>query len=118
MKHLIGTLSILAVSTVDLSAAPPAWWSEQTTRILQVNGQADNYAPANLGQLKHVAKMAKIYLDAQFSEVGGAGAQIDSLVASFGANAGQTADNYAPVNLGQLKAVGKVFYEQIGRAHV
>ena len=93
-----------------LIAAPPAWWSDPATQILDPIAPAANYAPANLGQLKNAATQAKKHLDQQLSAVGGAGPAIDSLVAGFQKH---TPDNFAPVNLGQLKAVAKPFYARL-----
>lgn len=97
-------------------AAPPAWWSDPQTQVLDTANPAtleDNYAPANLGQLKHVAKQAKAHLDANLP--GGAGTSISTVVAGFGGNltAEQRLANYAPINLGQLKSVAKPFYDRL-----
>ena len=104
----------LFVSLLAVSGAPPAWWSERGV----VNGQpADDYAVANLGQLKHVASKAAAELNAHLP--GGAGAEIDNLVASWRAApaAGVTRDDFAAVNLGQLKAVAKRFYDRLISVH-
>lgn len=104
-------------------AAPPGWWTEPATRILAPDTAPDNYAPANLGQLKHVASQAKKHLDQTLAAVGGAGPAINDLVASFEPRAGQNYTpgqlaafreaNHAPANLGQLKAVAKPFYDRL-----
>ena len=93
-----------------LLAAPPGWWSDPATQILDPNALPNNYAPANLGQLKHAATQAKKHLDQRLATVGGAGPAINNLVAGFQKN---TPDNFAPVNLGQLKAVAKPFYARL-----
>ena len=115
-------LTILFAGT-SLHAAEPLWWRSAATGIFVPNAPSDNYAPANLGQLKHVAAQAKRHLDLELQAVGGAGPAIDALVASFESHPGQTyppaelaalkAANYAPINLGQLKAVAKVFYTRL-----
>ncbi|MBC2595669.1 Ig-like domain-containing protein, partial [Ruficoccus amylovorans] len=64
------------------------------------------YAPANLGQAKHLAKAA--YLEMESQETGSAGSEVASMVANFSTNPGI---NYAPLNLGQLKALAKPFYD-------
>ena len=111
---------LLGTPFVPPAYAPnPAWWSDPATRILNnaPGVTPDNFAVANLGQLKHVATMAKTYLDQQLSTVGGAGPVIEALVASFIPVGGHTTDsragNYAPINLGQLKAVAKPFYDRL-----
>ena len=94
----------------------PEWWTEPDTRIIQPGRISDNYAAVTLGQLKHVAKQARDYLE--ISGNGGAGSVINALVESFetyDAN-DPTQDPqkfYAPVNLGQLKAVAKPFYDRL-----
>jgi len=103
-----------AICVTALWAAPPAWWSQQQVLdSLHPASVDDNYAPANLGQLKHVAKQAKAHLDASLP--GGAGTAIDTLVTGFGGNltTEQRDANYAPINLGQLKAVAKPFYDRL-----
>ena len=107
-----------------LLAVAPSWWSDTGTQILEEEGSEENYAPANLGQLKHVAKMAKEHLDE--SVAGGAGSTITTMVAGFEPRAGMgytqpqidvfLAENYAPINLGQLKAVAKPFYDRLKEA--
>jgi hypothetical protein len=113
---------LLAAFVAQLPAAQPAWWTQDATRILPTPPVApDNYAVANLGQLKHVAAMAKKHLDDKLSTVGRAGQAIDDLVAGLEPRAGSTPSqiiasreaNYAPVNLGQLKAVAKPFYDRL-----
>lgn len=107
-------LPLIAVSV--LFAAPPAWWTGAGTRIVEEEGEESNYAPANLGQLKHVAKMAKTHLDASLP--GGSGTSVSGLVAGFvtGTAPEEIALNYAPLNLGQLKAVAKPFYDRLHEA--
>lgn len=113
----------LGLLCAELSAAPPAWWTDAAggTRIL--DGTPNNYGPVNLGQLKHVAKMAKIHLDAKLAAIGGAGPTIDAMVGAFEPRQGQgytpeqiaafIAQNYQAINLGQLKAVAKPFYDRL-----
>lgn len=119
MRIFLPILLLLFGATTLL--APPAWWSDPQTAILNDDAEENNYAPANIGQLKHVAKQAKTHLDLNVS--GGAGSAIDTLIASFEPRAGQgytqqqiddfIADNYAPINIGQLKAVAKPFYDRL-----
>jgi hypothetical protein len=98
-----------------LFAAPPVWWSDSGTKVLDSNLTPNNQGPVNLGQLKNMAKMARIHLNNRLSGSGGAGGDIDSLVAGFGTNltSAQKADQYKPINLGQLKYVAKWFYTRL-----
>jgi|GEM_PF-5829976 len=112
------TASLLAASS---QAAPPAWWSDSQTQILA--GTSDNHAVANLGQLKYVAKQAEKYLNLKLAPAGGAGDTIRQMVSNFEPLEGQEyteaqiaalrKENYAPINLGQLKAVAKPFYDRL-----
>ncbi len=122
MKRLSLAFAVFACFAGLLFAVPPAWWSEEGTRVLDPDiSDADNHSPANLGQLKHMAKQAKMHLDAALP--GGSGPAIASLVEAFEPRIGQgytqaqidafREQNYAPINLGQLKAVAKPFYERL-----
>jgi hypothetical protein len=99
-------IAVLVFLGVPAYAPPPAWWSGQG---LIGSGPVNNYAPANVGQLKNVAKGAKAHLDASFSQSGGAGPEIDFLVSHFSTGA----TNYQVANLGQLKMVAKPFYDRL-----
>jgi hypothetical protein len=104
---------LLVVSGAGLQAATPIWWPNNGTQ----QDPALNYAPANLGQLKNMAKKAKLHMDATL--VGGAGFSVNAMVASLGPDNGvsytpaELAANYGPVNLGQVKAVAKPFYDRL-----
>ena len=123
----IRTLSIfwlLLLSGSLLFAASPSWWSHVSTQVVDEEADEENYAPANLGQLKHMAKMAKTHLDMVL--FGGSGTSVGPLVESFEPRSGMgytqpqidafLAENYAPINLGQLKAVAKPFYDRLMEA--
>lgn len=92
------------------TAVAPEWW--QTHSVL--NGSpADDYAVANVGQLKNLAKKAA--LEMNDSLPGGAGDAINTLIASWSAApaAGVARDDYAAANLGQVKAVAQLFYDRL-----
>jgi hypothetical protein len=89
-------------------AGAPSWWSERSVLVSGAN--ADDYAPANLGQLKNIAKAAVAEMDAKFS--GGAGDELNSMVNSWSTPGPQTND-FAPLNLGQLKNVARPFYDRL-----
>jgi alpha-tubulin suppressor-like RCC1 family protein len=89
-------------------AAAPAWWSERGVTVN--NATPDDYAPANHGQLKNIAKAAVAEMDAKLS--GGAGPELHTLVTSWSIPSPQTND-FAPLNIGQLKNVAKPFYDRL-----
>lgn len=111
----------LLFSGTALFAPPPGWWTGEETRIIDENADPSPLSSVNAGQLKHVAQMAKKHLDANL--VGGAGSAIDSLVGAFEPQEGVSytqaeldaiqAAQFSPVNLAQLKAVGKVFLDRL-----
>jgi len=125
MKRILTLAGVLCVSIVPaILAANPSWWTDSGTAIIDSEASHDaseNYAPANLGQLKNVAAKAKLHLDNYLPQK--AGSQIDDLINSFEPRSEQgytqaqidafIADNYAPINLGQLKAVAKLFYDRL-----
>lgn len=106
MKSIFLGAMALALSFAICQAAEPAWWGQ---RGVKSAAPASNKSPANLGQLKWVAKQAKLEFDSKFASYGGAGATITQLVNGF--QAGQL--NYSPANQGQLKAIAKLYYERL-----
>jgi hypothetical protein len=89
-------------------ANAPSWWSQRGVFVAGAN--ANDYAPANQGQLKNIAKAAVAEMDAKLT--GGAGVELHNLVNSWSNPTVQPHD-FAPVNLGQLKTVAKPFYDRL-----
>lgn len=97
-------------------AQGPSWWISRGA----VNGTAEDYAIANLGQLKWMATKAKEELDSFVP--GGAGTAVNALVDSWSTLqpdgsrvpvvTASTSD-YAPANLGQIKAVAKPYWDRL-----
>ena len=94
----------------------PTWWYDGSipgVSIVSNDGSgatANNYAPVNLGQLKWVATRAKAYLDVQLASQGGSQIDLTTLFpamppATDPGYAAAVQANYAPTNLGQLKAL-------------
>jgi hypothetical protein len=103
------SLALAAMVTVPLLLyAAPGWWSQHN--VLTQNAASDDYAPANHGQLKNIAKAAVAEMDAKLP--GGAGTELRSLIAGWSSPTAQTND-FAAVNLGQLKTVAKPFYDRL-----
>jgi Bacterial Ig domain/Bacterial TSP3 repeat len=89
-------------------AAAPGWWSQRG--VVNPNAAPDDYALANQGQLKNIAKAAVAEFDAHLP--GGAGDSLHNLVNAWSQPDPQRND-YAPINLGQLKNVAKPFYDRL-----
>ena len=95
------------------TAVAPDWWS--TRGVLAPGVAADDYAVANQGQLKNLAKQAALEMNAKLS--GGAGPEINALITAWSTPTPQT-DDYAAVNQGQLKNVAAPFYERLAVAQL
>jgi hypothetical protein len=61
MKKLLPLLGLCLLAAV-VWAAPPAWWTEPATKIIDPDATESNSAPANLGHLKNVATQANKHL--------------------------------------------------------
>ncbi len=97
-----------------IEASDPGWWTDPATRIIDpahTDPDRGHRSPANLGQLKHVAAMARAHLDTYLPD--GAGPEIDALVAAFDSPEQSDDDPYAPVLIGQLKALAKPYYDRL-----
>jgi hypothetical protein len=104
-------LVALAASALSAQTAP-AWWIER--EVLIPGATADDYAVANVGQLKFIASKAALEMDATLPP-GGAGSAVNGLVFDWkNPPAGAPpADDYAVLNQGQLKYVAKLFYDRM-----
>ena len=107
---LAGLGSFVAGTTLASPNPPPprtgypSWW---TNRSVVVSAALTNdYAPANLGQLKWFARQACVELDGHFP--GGAGSNAWGMVLAF-----STTNNHRPVNLGQIKVVSSALYARL-----
>lgn len=102
MKHFLLVFCLVAGGAWHASGGP-LWWA---SRGVTANGSTNDYAAANAGQVKWMAYSAAAEFDAVLP--GGAGPEIAALVAGFSAT-----NNYLAVNVGQLKAVGQLFYDRL-----
>jgi hypothetical protein len=102
------TLTVIALVPLLLYGSAPSWWTQRG--VLVQNGNSDNYAPLNQGQLKNIATAAVAELDARLG--GGAGDELHALSSSWTTSTGATND-FAPVNVGQLKNVARPFYDRL-----
>lgn len=101
---LSAILVALCIVGLSLAVDYPPWWIERGV----VNQQAavNDYAAANLGQLKWIASNAYNHLEAHLP--GGAGQAVHDMVSGW-----SKVNNYQVINLGQLKNVAKPFYDRI-----
>lgn len=93
-------------------SAVPDWWAERN--VIDPNVDEVNHGVLNTGQLRWMSRQAGAELNAvlQGSEAPSfVHPQPDTVV--LGANA----EAFAPVNLGQLKAMAKPFYDSINALH-
>lgn len=102
----------VCIDDVSITAAAvgggPTWW--YTRNVTDNAASTNDYAAANQGQVKWIATQA--YLEMQGTLSGGAGATVSNLVAGFSAS-----NNYQSVNVGQVKATAKPFYDRIRELH-
>jgi hypothetical protein len=111
-------MSIRAFSIAGLMAAvagclcaTPGWW---TTRSVLSGGSADDYAAANIGQLKYIATKAAEELNATLPA--GEGSPITNLIASWSPTlTNPNRDDYVVLNQGQLKSVASLFYDRLAQ---
>jgi hypothetical protein len=97
---------IFALAT-ELNGVQP-WWILRD--VVKVDQPSDDFAMANLGQLKNFAHSAMDEMNATFTL--GAGAEIQALIDSWNmtTSGSDTADDYAAANLGQLYHTVAPFY--------
>jgi hypothetical protein len=106
--RLAASLALVTVVPLLLHADGPSWWSQRG--VLVETAAPDEYAPANQGQLRNIAKAAANTMDSRLP--GGAGDAIHALIESWATPSNQRND-FAPLNIGQLKQVAKPFYDRL-----
>lgn len=111
----IGGMVALACMPFEsgLRAGPPAWWGQRS--VTNAN-PANDFAAANLGQLKNLASKAAAELNTKLAAHGGAGAEINALIAGWTASlppAEKVRNDFVALNQGQLKNVAKLFYDRL-----
>jgi len=86
---------------------PPAWWTDWG--VVNTNAAMQDYAAANMGQLKWIATRAYEEFKANLTNDCSI---ISNLVTGF-----STIHSYSAVNLGQLKMVAQPFYDLLTPEH-
>lgn len=105
-------VALLLLQSATAVAPGPAWWGAQN--VTDPAAVPDDFAVANIGQLKHMARKAMQAMDADLP--GGAGAAIHALVDPWGdtVETASKPDNGLAINQGQLKHVAAPFYDRLG----
>jgi hypothetical protein len=91
---------------LSLAASYPQWWLTRGVVTTGQNTVTNDFAPATQGQLKWIATQARDELNDNLPD--GSGFDVDMMVNAFG-----SADNYAAVNIGQVKTVAVPFYDRL-----
>jgi len=99
-------LAWAASIALTVFAQTPGWWTDRA--VLAPGANTNDFAFANQGQIKWLATQAAAEFDDKLQGLGGAGTNISALLAAF-----STTNNYLLVNVGQIKATGKPFYDRL-----
>lgn len=97
-------LFLLAGLAGRVDAKGPQWW--ETRGVLTDATPTNDYAPANAGQLKHMAWQA--YYELQTGVTNGACDAVSNRVSEL-----EPGGDFSPVNIGQLKYVAQPFYAML-----
>jgi len=83
-------------------------------RGVTTSATANDYAAANIGQLKHIAKQAYLEMEARLPAGPG---RVTALINSWSQPpaGGVVRNDFAAVNHGQLKSVAKLFYDRLAQ---
>jgi hypothetical protein len=110
------SLLFVAVAAFGDSLTWPAWLQnggdaasangDPAQSATWING--DDSSPVTVSQLQWVAESARDYLEGELSSTGGAGADIDTLIAGF-----TDTDDSTPVTFAQLQEVAEPFYDRL-----
>jgi hypothetical protein len=131
--RLLALLAVLSASLIALPwllAEQPSWWAQRQVIKVDPNTQqpvpADDYAVANQGQLKQIATAAFAEFQFRLGNIpggigdmtapDGVGYRLTQLISGFQAtldNPTPQTDDFATVNLGQLKNVAVPFYDRL-----
>ena len=121
MKQLIkqkylASVFLFMASQVILLSTQTDWWADY---FLVDGSTPQDTVVVTHGQAKHAVQKAYQYLEAELSEVGGAGTAITALYTTYCTNAPTDAANdRLPLSIGQLKYLTKPFYDRLNSATV
>lgn len=105
-----------------IAGVPPVWWSTGAPPVIDPHAPSNNYAPANIGQAKWMAKSALDALRAIWPSVADQ-IEVDLVgegkpIATWAAPILQQQKDMqrAPLVIGQLKAISAPFYTHLNSA--
>lgn len=117
--------SLLVCPSGAVSPVEPAWWAQY--EAVDPYGQSDDFAAANVGQLKYIASRAAAALnDAEAAALVPLNASqlqaktaIDAMLAMWNQPPlpDVSRDDFQALNAGQLKQVASLFYDRLGLPH-
>lgn len=114
--------SILLLLALFAFAGPPLWWSQGSSPVIVPNAPQANRAPANIGQAKHMVSEALKALEAKSPTLA---ADVRATLIAANPNLFSvpnpktpewSAQQKAPLLLGQLKALALPFYNRLNTA--
>jgi Glucodextranase, domain B/Bacterial TSP3 repeat len=130
LRYQVLAAAVFAIASgIDAGPVPankptsyPNWWFERDVipRLPSSSNKsnptwpldypaADDFAAANIGQLKKIASEAADEMNERLPAPG-AGVRLNTLIASWGSSGSTVRDDYALLNQGQLKSVAEPFY--------
>ncbi|WP_395751778.1 hypothetical protein [Prosthecobacter sp.] len=111
LREVIALLLFVGISLQTAIAAAPGWWT--TRNVLRSSSFTDDYALANLGQLKTIARKAADEMNSTLLPIG-ADTTITNMIAQWTTPPnGVIRDDFAVLTLGQLKTVARPFYDRL-----
>jgi RHS repeat-associated protein len=110
------TVAVLGGVTIlsPCYAGIPDWWINRG--VIKAGAVSENKSALTAGQFKHAVTQAVAEMNEQLAGDGGAGSDLNYLIANWEAGA-QSADHYVAVNVGQVKAVLKLWYDRLNSVH-
>lgn len=102
-------LPLLLLLPATLAARQP-WWNEE--KII-TGATPDDYAAANVGQLKNFASRAAQSMDGRLQLAGGSGLVITAMINGWKSPSSTLRDDYSALTLGQFKNVLQRFYDRL-----
>jgi hypothetical protein len=136
IRLTVALSALTIIPILVLATTPPSWWLQRGVTAVDGNGNplpADDFAVANQGQVKQMATQAYAEFQQVFSNIpggigntqgpSGTGYRLTTLINGFNAEIGVTppapaTDDFAAINLGQLKTIAQPFYDRLIELHI